>query len=144
MVNRIVDEAFDNYIEEYESEYEPIVNGNDFGDFVDFISHDFLFCSILHGKSGNYYDIRQNDIDKFKNLLGDNDEAYSIILDIVKNYFKENPDDTCEKIFEYNCDTLLKYYTYVFTKKNEDLFVLRNCPSCLKDDDDTDDEDHDN
>jgi succinate dehydrogenase flavin-adding protein (antitoxin of CptAB toxin-antitoxin module) len=138
MVTRFIDNSFDFYKEEFEEEYNKIMEGKDFGNFVEFISHDFLFCSILHGEKGGKYDIREYHSIEFKRLLGENIEAYSKIVNIVDKYFTKYPNDACQRIEEYKPDTILKYYAFVFTKLNEDLFVRRTCPKELLDDSESD------
>jgi len=105
-----------------------------FGDFVDFISHDFLFCTILHGGSGKKYDISQYHGIEFKRLLGENIEAYAQIVSKVDKYFRKYPDDACQRIENYSPDNILRYYAFVYSKLNEDLLVKRNCPQFLLDD----------
>lgn len=138
MVMGFIDNSFDFYKEEFEEEYNKIIEGKNFGNFVEFMSHDFLFCSILHGEKGGKYDIREYHSVEFKRLLGENIEAYSKIINIVDNYFTKYPNDACQRIEEYKPDTILKYYVFVFTKLNEDLFVRRNCPKELLDDSESD------
>jgi len=138
MVMGFIDNSFDFYKEEFEEEYNKIMEGKDFGNFVEFMSHDFLFCSILHGEKGGKYDIREYHSIEFKRLLGENIEIYSKIVSIVDKYFTKYPDVACQRIEEYKPDTILKYYAFVFTKLNEDLFVRRNCPTELLDDSESD------
>jgi len=138
MVMRFIDNSFDFYKEEFEEEYNKIITGKNFENFVEFMSHGFLFCSILQGERGGKYDIREYHSIEFKRLLGENIEAYSKIVSIVDKYFTKYPDDACQRIEEYKPDTILKYYAFVFTKLNEDLFVRRNCPTELLDDSESD------
>jgi hypothetical protein len=138
MVMRFIDNSFDFYKEEFEEEYNKIITGKNFENFVEFMSHGFLFCSILQGERGGKYDIREYHSIEFKRLLGENIEAYSKIVSIVDKYFTKHPNDACQRIEEYKPGTILKYYAFVFTKLNEDLFVRRNCPTELLDDSESD------
>jgi len=143
MVADFIDNSLDEYIEDFKEEYDKIIEENDFGNYVDFISHDFLFCTILHGEMGGKYDIREYCSIEFKRLLDENINAYAKIVSIVDKYFTKYPEDTCERIVDYKPDTILRYYAYVYTKLNEDLFVRRNCPQFLLDDTDSDTETED-
>ena len=138
MVMGFIDNSFDFYKEEFEEEYNKIITGKNFENFVEFMSHGFLFCSILQGERGGKYDIREYHSIEFKRLLGENIEAYSKIVSIVDKYFTKHPNDACQRIEEYKPGTILKYYAFVFTKLNEDLFVRRNCPTELLDDSESD------
>lgn len=140
MVIGFIDNSCDYYKEECEDEYKKILENKDFGDLADFLSHDFLFCTILHGEWNEKYDICEYHSIEFKRLLGENIHAYAKIVSIVDKYFTKYPEDTCEKIQDYKPDTILRYYAFVYTKLNEDLFVRRNCPQFLLDDTDSDTE----
>lgn len=138
MVNGFIDNSFEYYIEEFKDEYDKIMEDKDLENFLDFISHDFLFCTILHGGSGGKYDISEYHGIEFKRLLGENIQAYASIVSKVDKYFKKYPDDACQRIESYSPDNILRYYAFVYTKLNEDLFVRRNCPQFLLDDSDSD------
>jgi hypothetical protein len=138
MVTEFIDDSYDMYKEEFEEEYLKLIEEKDLGNLIEFMCHDFLFCSILHDKSGVKYDIRQYHTDDFERLLEKNTEVYAKIVSKVDNYFKKYPDDACERLEEYKPDTILKYYAFVYTTLNLDLFVRRNCPKFLLDDNDSD------
>jgi hypothetical protein len=131
MVADFIDNSLDEYIQEFKEEYDKIIEENDFENYLDFICHDFLFCIILHGEMGGKYDIREYCSIEFKRLLDENIQAYAKIVDKVDKYFTKYPEDSCQRIEEYKPDTILKYYAFVYTKLNEDLFVRRNCPKKL-------------
>ena len=141
MVSKFVDNSCDSYKIDFKDDYVKSIKDRDFEQFVEFISHDFLFCTILHGEKGGKYDIREYHSIEFNKLLNENIKAYSKFVEYVDKYFNTYPDDACERLEDYSPDTILKYYTFVYTKLNADLFITRNCPKYLLDDDSSDDDD---
>ena len=136
MVTGFIDKSFDTYILDFNNDYRKGIDNRDFNEFVAFITHDFLFCTILHGEKGGKYDIREYHSIEFRRLLDENIHAYSKIVEYVDKYFTKYPEDTCQRIEEFKPDTILKYYAFVYTKMNEDLLVTRNCPKFLLEDTD--------
>jgi hypothetical protein len=152
MIDKFIDNSCDTYKVDFKDDYVNSIKYKNFGQFVDFITHDFLFCEILHGEKGGKYDIREYHSIEFSRLLDENIKAYSKIVEYVDKYFKKYPDDACERLDDYSVDTILKYYAFVYTKTNLDLFVNRNCPKYIldaydynttSDEEDDDDEDDD-
>ena len=130
MIINFIDNSFDTYKEEFAERYRRCTNRNL---FVDFATHDFLFCTILHGEFGGKYDIREYHSEEFKKLLNENLDAYSRIVIIVDKYFKKYPQVACQEIEEYKPETILKYYTFVFVKLNETLFLRKHSPYTILD-----------
>lgn len=134
MIINFIDNIFDIYKSDFEMQYTKCINHEL---FVEFATHDFLFCTILHGEIGGTYDIRKYHANEFKIVLNKNLNAYARIVSIVDTYFKNNSHDACQKIEEYKPETILKYYTFVFVKLNETLFLRKHSPFAILDDSDT-------
>jgi hypothetical protein len=135
MIINFIDNSFDIYKSDFDMQYTKCINHEH---FVEFATHDFLFCTILHGEFGGKYDIREYHTSEFKILLNENLNAYARIVSIVDTYFKKHSQDACQKIEEYKPETILKYYTFVFVKLNETLFLRKHSPFAILDDSDTD------
>lgn len=123
MIIKFIDNSFDTYKNDFAKRYELCINRQL---FIDFATHDFLFCTILHGEFGGKYDIREYHSDEFNELLNDNLEAYAKIVSIIYNYFKIHHQDACQEIEEYKPKTILKYYAFVFVKLNETIFLRKH------------------
>lgn len=120
-----IDDAFEEYKEEFQEDYEFCTNEELFSEFA---CHDFLFCTILHGEPNTKYDIRRYYENCFKDIMEYDIHTYSRIVGIVVKYFREYPDESCQEIECFKPISILKYYCFVFVKLNQHLFIEGHSP----------------
>lgn len=125
LVIGFIDNAFEEYKEDFQDDYETCRTEDD---FMEFACNDFLFCTILHGESHTRYDIRIHYDDVFKNLMENDIYTYSKMVGIVVKYFREHPNESCQEIECFKPSTILRYYCFVFTKLNQQLFIEQHSP----------------